>query len=228
MSWKVRHEGSPKHIDGLTPDQIVQGLLDAQFEPTDEVQGPNESAWTALESHPQFAEIAADIEPPPPRVYDDETRLDMTALIDVCMVLLIFFILTTVYASQELLLEAAGGASDKPGAIRVVDQEKADDTMAFLTMEKPADRDVIVLEVVTKKPGLKPFTLEIKRSDVFDKEQRTRFKERLKEGLAPLADAGLRTLMIEFKTAGIPHDLAVTVQDGARAVKMTEVLYKVP
>jgi hypothetical protein len=31
---------------------------------------------------------------PPAKPYDDETRLDMTALIDVTLVLLIFFILT--------------------------------------------------------------------------------------------------------------------------------------
>ena len=28
------------------------------WEPTDEVQGPGETAWTAIESHPQFADLA--------------------------------------------------------------------------------------------------------------------------------------------------------------------------
>src|SRR5262249_49861697 len=96
MSWKIRHEGSPQ-ARTLMLAQIVEGLRDGIWEPTDEVQGPGETAWQAIENHPQFAELAADLEPPPP-AHDDETRLDMNALIDVCLVLLIFFMMTTTYA----------------------------------------------------------------------------------------------------------------------------------
>ena len=48
-------------------------------------------------NHPQLAEVAAELEEPPP-VREDEARLDMNALIDVCLVLLIFFMMTTTYA----------------------------------------------------------------------------------------------------------------------------------
>src|SRR5205807_2436851 len=105
-SWKVRHEGSPRAVEGLTPGQIAQGMLDGHWEPTDEVMGPQDGAWVALENHPQFADVALELEPPVGKPHDDETRLDMTPLIDVCLVLLVFFILTTSYAALQRLINS--------------------------------------------------------------------------------------------------------------------------
>src|ERR1700722_18499157 len=90
MSWQLRHQGSPKAVSGLTVAQIVQGLRDGVWTPTDEVRGSPDAAWVALESHPQFAEVVEDLEAPPARPHDDEAHVDMNALIDVTMVLLIF------------------------------------------------------------------------------------------------------------------------------------------
>lgn len=106
MSWKIRHEGSPKAMEGLSAAQVVEGLQDGLWEGTDEVIGPSDSAWVQIENHPQFAEIAEDLEAPPPRVEDDETRLDMNPLIDVALVLLIFFILTASYQALQKVLQA--------------------------------------------------------------------------------------------------------------------------
>ena len=58
MNWKVRHEGSPQTVDNLTPGQIAQGLEEGLWEPTDEVQGPDDLTWTPIESHPVFADVA--------------------------------------------------------------------------------------------------------------------------------------------------------------------------
>src|SRR5262245_55920309 len=99
--WKVRHEGSPVTSPDLAFAQVMQGLLDGRFSPEDEVKGPNDQVWVKLEEHPAFAEACLDIELPPEKVYDDETRLDMNALIDVSLVLLIFFILTTTYTQLQ-------------------------------------------------------------------------------------------------------------------------------
>src|SRR5262245_16889046 len=99
MSWKIRHEGSPRSMEGLELAQIIVGLRDGLWEPTDEVMGPQDRQWVAIENHPQLAQVAADLEPPPARAHPDETRLDFNALIDVCLVLLIFFFLTTTYAT---------------------------------------------------------------------------------------------------------------------------------
>src|SRR5258708_38947405 len=97
--WKVRHEGSPKFTAGLTPEQVLDGVREQMWEPSDEVQGPGETGWRSMESHPVFAAALADYEPPPAPPKPDETKLDMNPLIDVALVLLIFFILTTTYES---------------------------------------------------------------------------------------------------------------------------------
>ena len=113
MTWKIRHQGSPRSIEGLTAGQVVEGLQDGLWETTDEVMGPHDEQWREIENHPQFEEVAAEIEPPEPRHHEDETRLDMNPLIDVCLVLLIFFILTTSYAALQQVLEAPGLSSKK-------------------------------------------------------------------------------------------------------------------
>jgi biopolymer transport protein ExbD len=96
MAWKIRHQGSPQ-ARSTTLAEIVDGLRDGLWEPTDEVQGPGETGWTALGDHPQLAEVAeeATLPPPPP---PEEERVDMNALIDVCLVLLIFFMMTATLA----------------------------------------------------------------------------------------------------------------------------------
>src|SRR6266852_8119607 len=123
MTWKIRHEGSPRSIDGLSPTQVVEGLQDGLWEPTDEVMGPEDADWKPIETHPDYAEVAADLEPPPAKVYEDETRLDMNPLIDVCLVLLIFFILTTSYAALQKVLDMPGVDVNKPEGPIVVKPE---------------------------------------------------------------------------------------------------------
>ena len=156
MTWKIRHEGSPQAVEGLSLEEVLQGLADGHWEATDEVMGPNDKGWTKLENHPQFAEIAEDIEPPPPRTYGDmESHVDMTALIDVCMVLLIFFILTTSYASLQSRLESPDvppkGAP--PAAVRVIDEKDVAQTIHVVVTLEAGDRPVIKIEGNVVKPG---------------------------------------------------------------------------
>ncbi|WP_020469088.1 ExbD/TolR family protein [Zavarzinella formosa] len=95
--FNVRHEGSPESVDGVTAEEILDGVKEGIWEPTDEVQGPGEHEWQSLELHPVFETAMADFEPPPPPKPEDETKLDMNPLIDVALVLLIFFMLTATY-----------------------------------------------------------------------------------------------------------------------------------
>jgi len=101
--WNVRHAGSPRSVDGLTADNVLDGVREGIWEPSDEIIGPDDHDWQTLERHPVFAQAMADYEPPPPPPHPDETKLDMNPLIDVALVLLIFFMLTTTY--QELRKE---------------------------------------------------------------------------------------------------------------------------
>jgi biopolymer transport protein ExbD len=145
MSWKVRHEGSPRTVDDVTPGQIAQGLEDGQWLPTDEVQGPGETTWTAIENHPVFAEVAEEIDITPERKPDEGTHLDMTALIDVCLVLLVFFILTTGYAALQKLLEM-GNLSKEKNTPRRVTTDMIDKMMLQVSVRMENGKSVMRLE----------------------------------------------------------------------------------
>jgi biopolymer transport protein ExbD len=107
---------------------LQQGLLDGDWELTDEVQGPGESQWQVIEDHPAFEELALDIEEPPPAPHDDEGHLDMTPLIDVCMVLLIFFILITTVAALQKQIEAPTTSEGKV-TVPVITKKQLDEQM---------------------------------------------------------------------------------------------------
>jgi biopolymer transport protein ExbD len=143
--WKVRHEGSPQHLES-TLDEIRQALADGVWEPTDEVMGPGETQWVAMENHPQLEELAAEIEPPPPHVHEDETRLDMTPLIDVCLVLLVFFMLTTTVAALQVRLEAPGVEDGKPSPVKVITDKELESTVILVTARKVGDGVVVKVE----------------------------------------------------------------------------------
>ena len=110
--WLVRLDGATDAVSVPTPQRVLEGLRDGDWEPTDAVRGPGDRDWLAIEDHPVFAEAVAEMGPPPPEK-PDETRLDMNPLIDVALVLLIFFILTTSYASLRRAIELPPSPSDE-------------------------------------------------------------------------------------------------------------------
>lgn len=129
MSWNVRHAGSPRIVEGLSLAQVVEGLEEARWDPTDEVKGPNDSEWVVIEQHPQLEEAAAALEPPP-RYDEDEARLDFNPLIDVALVLLIFFIITTSYAALQKVLDMPTTTSrNAEGVLRVTKEKVAQTTI---------------------------------------------------------------------------------------------------
>jgi biopolymer transport protein ExbD len=151
MSWKVRHQGSPAALSDLSLTQVADGLADGRWEPTDEVMGPGDQTWVPMENHPQLVEVAADLEPPPPRVYDDETHLDLTALIDVCLVLLIVLILTTSYAVLQKRLEAPGVSAERLGP-PVITKEKVEQQMVKVSVKMVNGKPVMWVEDKVVEP----------------------------------------------------------------------------
>jgi biopolymer transport protein ExbD len=198
-AWKVRHQGSPKDVDGLSAQQVLEGLNDGLWEPTDEVMGPGEASWTPVEAHPVFAEAAAEIEPPPPRHYDDETHLDMNALIDVCLVLLIFFILTTSYAVLQSRLEGYDLDTTKPG-LPVVTKEEVAQKMILVNVKMEDGKPVTRVEGKVVEPAR--LTAEL-------------IKYRGSKGSA--------ILLLEADPK-VPHGAVVAVQDAAKGADMKKVL----
>jgi biopolymer transport protein ExbD len=202
-TWRVRHEGSPQSIDNLTLAQVVEGLQDALWEPTDEVMGPGETVWTPIESHPQLAEVAAEIEPPPPRTYDDETRLDMNALIDVCLVLLVFFILTTSYAVLQTRMDMPNVSTDQVALPQVTDKFVENQTVH------------VVVKMENGKPVIR---VEGKVTDPKDLQVTLTRSHRAKQ---------TSTLLLEHD-GDVPHGVIVDVEDAAKGAKMNRVLLVVP
>ena len=98
MSWQLRREGATKVLTLPSAQAVLDGVKDGEWAASDGVRGPGDTAWRLIESHPQFEEAIAEMEEPelPPV---EETHLDMNQLIDVSLVLLVFFILTATYAT---------------------------------------------------------------------------------------------------------------------------------
>jgi biopolymer transport protein ExbD len=149
MCWKVRHQGSPHAVDDLTFKQIAEALEDGQWELTDEVQGPDDTGWTPIENHKMFAELAEDMDTTTERKPDEGTHLDMTALIDVCLVLLVFFILTTGYAALQKLLEL-GNTVD---GLRIVTKPDVERLMLQISARQENGKTVMRLEKEVIEPS---------------------------------------------------------------------------
>lgn len=146
--WKVRHEGSPQSVAGVSLEELVEGLQEGVWDPTDEVMGPQDSEWHSMENHSLLAEVVEDLEQPPPRFEEDETRLDMNPLIDVALVLLIFFIITASYAALQRVLEMPGSKQSGEGPT-LVTQERVEQTTIQLEIRKKGGAPVIRIEGTT-------------------------------------------------------------------------------
>ncbi len=203
MSWKIRHQGSPKFVQGLTLQQVVDGLLDGHYEPTDEVMGPSDTAWVAIENHPQLEEIAADLEPPPPAEHEDESRIDMNALIDVCLVLLVFFMLTTTYAELQKMIGTPDLAADdgKVPVLRI-------DQVARLTIP-------VRVTMERHRPVIRIGQQEVDRDS-------------LVPVLARLQKSSHNTAMLLDYQREVPHGTVVAIEDAARTAHINKVLVVVP
>ncbi len=202
MNWKIRHEGSPQSIE-MDQQEMLDGLLDGAWEPTDEVMGPNDHTWTAIENHPMLEEIAADLETKQPKPYDDETRLDMNALIDVTLVLLIFFILTTTVAALQKRLEAPTADPSKV-KVPVFTKEQVLEQMIHVTAKMEDGKPVVRIEETPVDPvrlvaELRKFVKETRKTD----------------------------LLLEHDDF-VPQDLVVKIIDSAKGAGMNRVRLVVP
>ncbi len=212
-SWQIRHEGSPQARSGLTLAQIIDGLRDGVWEPTDEVMGPGDRAWVAIENHPQLEEVAADLEPPPPHVHEDETHLDMNALIDVCLVLLIFFMLTTSYVAtvQKVVpLPAMSEDKKKPAVVRLTPQQV---------------QTMIRVEARTDKDGKPAIRVQNQLVQVVSDDGKTLDKARLKDVLLVYAHGQPPRTEMLLDARGIRWGMVVAIQDAAKAAGVRKVHY---
>ncbi len=201
MSWKVRQEGSPQVRENLSTAQVLTGLEEGEWEPTDEVRGPDDRDWVRFESHPAFADAVA-LEPlPSPEA--DETHVDMTPLIDVVMVLLVFFILIFTYSVLEKRLEAPNASSAHAGPA-VITKQQVKEQMIQVTLRRADGRTVYRVE---------------------DKEVP---KEMLLAALRGYVRKDNRTTLLMDADPDVPHGDTVYVEDMASGAGMERVLLLAP
>jgi biopolymer transport protein ExbD len=205
MNWQVRHEGSPQSVE-LPLEQISQGVLDGVWEPTDEVKAPGEAEWVPIEERPELEAAAAEVDPPPPRGFEDEARLDMTALIDVCLVLLVFFILTTAVAALQKRLEAP----------TVEEKDKKKLQVATFTKE------VLQQQVIWVK-----VTME-NDEPVIRVEDQVVAPDRLMRELKRFVARTRKTDLLIDHDRDVPHGAVVQVIDAARGADINKVRFLVP
>lgn len=159
-AWLVREQGSSGAIAVPSAEEVLAGLLNGNWHPSDEVKGPEDADWQAIEHHPSFAHAAEQIEEPPKAESPDETHLDMNPLIDVCLVLLIFFILTITYASLERSISIPEENPDQKGPANVQFKDIKDKVFVVVVR---MDGDQPVIEIEKEKTPVNQVAAKIKQ-----------------------------------------------------------------
>jgi len=195
--WSVRHAGSAESVDGLTADDVLDGVREDIWDPSDEVIGPDDPEWVPLEQHPVFAQAMADYEPPPPKHPEDETRLDMNPLIDVALVLLIFFMLTTTYEELRKEFEPPAPERTNPGQTTTTDELKK-----------------IAVRVSARMENDQP-VYRVENEVVAEADLEAKFKE--------YKDAQHDKLAMDVDPA-VPWKSVIAIQDAAAGAKFQEII----
>jgi biopolymer transport protein ExbD len=214
MPWQVRHAGSPRIVPNLTLQQIVNGLQDGLWETTDEVLVPGETRWQAIEAQPQLADVAQDLETSPPFHHPEATSLDFNALIDVCLVLLIFFILTTSYAN--LIQKVVPIPSPKTqGKTRTA-------TLAEIA------KTSILLGVVGDKAGNPVVHVQTQAVDVLAADGKTIDGAKLRAALQPYMRGDDRKTELLIDARDVTWETVIQIQDAARSAGIQKIHYAMP
>lgn len=157
--WWIRPEGAPHAVEVNSLEDVIAGLRQGRWLPGDEIKQADEKDWQPIYAHPALQEVVEELETPP-RESGDETHLDMNPLIDVCLVLLIFFMLTITYASLERAIDVPPVNPDRKGPARV-EYKDIKDQVFVVRARVEGERTVIKVEQ-TEVP-LERLEAEIKR-----------------------------------------------------------------
>ena len=144
--WLLRASGSRRPTRLPSEPHVLQAVLRGDWQPDDEVLGPGESLWLPIEDHPTFADALAELGPPIAVEKPDETRLDMNPLIDVALVLLIFFILTTSVASLRRALDMPDQAPDGQGISKTPKQKLEDRTIRVVLENDSTGKPIVKID----------------------------------------------------------------------------------
>lgn len=146
MQFRLRTTADPSRARIFAEADVLRGLQEEIFDPTDEVLDPATEQWMAIEDHPRFADAAEALEAETEIHVEEATSLDMNPLIDVCLVLLVFFILTTAYVTLEKVLELPKFRAADASSVRQIQAGHVQQHMIVVHLERRNADDVILVE----------------------------------------------------------------------------------
>jgi len=203
--WKVRPAGSMLAGETLTDTEILEAIRDDMWDPADEVRGPGDAGWRSLETHPHFSRAIEELLPPTAIPMEDETRLDMNPLIDVALVLLIFFMLKTAVDFERKAIELPtanvekeGGKSNQPRSIQKDEVQQ-------------------LIRIVARKENGKP-VIRIDEEVIKEDEIETKLKLKVERE---------RKKEVFLDTQGIPWGIEVKILDAIKGAGVTSTFKRV-
>ena len=192
--WDLRnHDSDSKSIlfESIEiQDLIVSGLISIN----DEIRKEGETTWKTFLDYPEFDgtfSVKSSIK------HDEDENIDMNALIDVCLVLLVFFILLTSYAKLVQHLEAA--------------KTNPDSKIPSITTTQADQKTKVVIKTEAGK------TLFYINEQVVESENLT---TALKASARKLKSKDL----ILFYSDDVPYQAVISIQDAARAADFQQIL----
>ncbi len=192
--WDLRnHDSDSKSIllESIEiQDLIVSGLISIN----DEIRKEGETTWKTFLDYPEFDDtfsVKSSIK------HDEDENIDMNALIDVCLVLLVFFILLTSYAKLVQHLEAA--------------KTNPDSKIPSITTTQADQKTKVVIKTEAGK------TLFYINEQVVESENLT---TALKVSARKLKSKDL----ILFYSDDVPYQAVISIQDAARAADFQQIL----
>ena len=192
--WDLRnHDSDSKSIlfESIEiQDLIVSGLISIN----DEIRKEGETTWKTFLDYPEFDDtfsVKSSIK------HDEDENIDMNALIDVCLVLLVFFILLTSYAKLVQHLEAA--------------KTNPDSKIPSITTAQTDQKTKVVIKTEAGK------TLFYINEQVVESENLT---TALKASARKLKNKDL----ILFYSDDVPYQAVISIQDAARAADFQQIL----
>lgn len=192
--WDLKNHGTDSKSTLLEfieiQDLIVSGLISIH----DEIRKEGEIVWKTLQDYPEFDETFSSKST---IKHEDDENIDMNALIDVCLVLLVFFILLTSYAKLVQHLEAAKTNPDSK--IPSISTSQADQKT----------------KVVIKKEGEKT---------IFYINEQPVENENLTSALKASARKLKSKDLILYYSDDVPYQAVISIQDAARAADFQQIL----
>ncbi len=192
--WDLRNHDSDSKSILLESIEIQNLIVSGLISINDEIRKEGETTWKTFLDYPEFDDtfsVKSSIK------HDEDENIDMNALIDVCLVLLVFFILLTSYAKLVQHLEAA--------------KTNPDSKIPSITTTQADQKTKVVIKTEAGK------TLFYINEQVIESENLT---TALKASARKLKSKDL----ILFYSDDVPYQAVISIQDAARAADFQQIL----